>query len=69
MITGKVKSYDEIKGFGFIQPDNGGKDVFINVIAIRRAGLRGLLEGQKVSFDTVQDRRSGMIAVREIETV
>ena len=66
METGTVKFYNETKGFGFIQPDNGGKDVFVHATALERAGLRGLSEGQKVSFDTAEDRRSGKTAVNNI---
>jgi CspA family cold shock protein len=51
MATGTVKWYNEQKGYGFIQPDNGGKDVFVHATALERAGLRGLAEGQKVSYD------------------
>jgi len=68
MNTGTVKFYNDQKGFGFIQPDNGGKDVFVHATALERAGLRGLVEGQKVSFDTAEDRRSGKIAVNNIQT-
>ena len=67
MNTGTVKFYNDQKGFGFIQPDNGGKDVFVHATALERAGLRGLAEGQKVSFDTAEDRRSGKIAVNNIQ--
>lgn len=67
MQTGTVKFYNENKGFGFIQPDDGTKDVFVHATALERAGLRGLREGQKVSFDTAEDRRSGKIAVNNIE--
>ena len=66
MNTGTVKFYNDQKGFGFIQPDNGGKDVFVHATALERAGLRGLVEGQKVSFDTAEDRRSGKVAVDNI---
>ena len=59
MATGTVKWYNDQKGYGFIQPDNGGKDVFVHVTALERAGLRGLAEGQKVSYDVEADRRSG----------
>src|SRR3712207_7835469 len=52
MNTGTVKWYNDQKGFGFIQPDNGGKDVFVHATALERAGMRGLVEGQKVAFDT-----------------
>src|SRR3712207_3764390 len=68
MITGTVKFYNDQKGFGFIQPDNGDKDVFVHATALERAGLRGLREGQKVSFDTAEDRRSGKVAVNNIQT-
>lgn len=66
MDTGTVKFYNAQKGYGFIAPSNGGKDVFVHVSALERAGMSGLAEGQKVSFDTEQDRRSGKIAVANI---
>jgi cold shock protein len=66
MQTGTVKFYNDQKGFGFIQPDDGGKDVFVHATALERAGMRGLNEGQKVSFDTAEDRRSGKVAVNNI---
>jgi len=59
MTTGTVKFYNSAKGYGFIQPDDGGKDVFVHVTALERAGLRTLVEGQKVSFDIEADRRTG----------
>jgi cold shock protein len=68
MDTGTVKFYNDQKGFGFIQPDNGEKDVFVHATALERAGMRGLVEGQKVSFDTQEDRRTGKIAVNNIQT-
>ncbi len=67
MITGTVKFYNDQKGFGFIQPDNGGKDVFVHATALERAGMRGLVEGQKVAFDTAEDRRTGKVAVSNIQ--
>jgi CspA family cold shock protein len=67
MNTGTVKFYNDQKGFGFIQPDNGDKDVFVHASALERAGLQGLREGQKVSYDTHNDPRSGKIAVHTIE--
>ena len=67
MTSGTVKFYNDQKGFGFIQPDNGEKDVFVHATALERAGLRGLREGQKVKFDTASDPRSGKIAVSMIE--
>lgn len=63
MNTGTVKFYNGQKGYGFIQPDNGGKDVFVHATALERAGIRTLVEGQKVSFETEEDRRTGKIAV------
>lgn len=56
---GTVKWFNSQKGFGFIQPDDGGKDVFVHISAVERAGLSTLNEGQKVSFDVVDDRRTG----------
>jgi cold shock protein len=59
MPTGTVKFYNSAKGYGFIQPDDGGKDVFVHVSALEQAGMRALVEGQKVSFDVEADRRTG----------
>ncbi len=59
MPTGTVKWFNETKGYGFIQPDNGGKDVFVHVSAVERSGMRGLSEGQKVSYELETDRKSG----------
>jgi CspA family cold shock protein len=59
MNTGTVKWFNEQKGYGFIQPDNGQKDVFVHISAVERAGLRTLKEGQKVSFEIVTDKRTG----------
>ena len=56
MATGVVKWFNATKGFGFIAPDGGGKDVFVHVTAVQRAGLQSLNEGQRVSFDVVDDR-------------
>jgi CspA family cold shock protein len=67
MMNGTVKFYNSQKGYGFIQPDDGSKDVFVHATALERAGLRSLVEGQKVSFDTAQDRRSGKVAVNNIQ--
>src|SRR5215468_8159161 len=67
MTNGTVKFYNDQKGFGFIQPDGGGKDVFVHATALERAGIRSLSEGQKVSFDTQEDRRTGKIAVGNIK--
>jgi CspA family cold shock protein len=56
MATGTVKWFNPTKGFGFIQPESGGKDVFVHITAVQAAGLRGLDENQKVSFDVVSER-------------
>jgi CspA family cold shock protein len=56
MASGKVKWFNSQKGFGFIQPDDGGKDVFVHISAVERAGLTGLKDGQPVSYDVQQDR-------------
>jgi CspA family cold shock protein len=57
--SGVVKWFNPTKGFGFIQPDDGGQDVFVHISAVEQAGLRGLNEGQTLSYDLEQDRRSG----------
>lgn len=67
MTSGTVKFYNTQKGFGFIQPDDGGKDVFVHATALERAGISNLVEGQKVSFDTEVDSRSGKTAVGNIK--
>jgi len=67
MTKGTVKFYNEQKGFGFIEPEDGGKDVFVHATALERAGISRLVEGQKVSFNTEVDSRSGKTAVGTIE--
>lgn len=67
MITGTVKFFNSTKGFGFIQPDNGGTDVFVHVSAVERAGMRTIVEGQKLSFDVVKDARSGKTAAENLQ--
>jgi len=59
MATGTVKWFNATKGFGFIQPAEGGKDVFVHISAVERAGMQTLREGQKVSYELTQDRRTG----------
>ena len=59
MATGTVKWFNATKGYGFIQPDNGGADVFVHISAVERAGMSTLNEGQKVSYEIVTDRRNG----------
>ena len=67
MTKGTVKFYNVQKGFGFIEPEDGGKDVFVHATALERAGISQLVEGQKVSFDTEQDSRSGKTAVGKLQ--
>jgi len=69
MKKGTVKFYNAQKGFGFIQPEDGTADVFVHATALERAGMRGLAEGQKVMFDTAEDRRTKKMAVDNIEAV
>jgi cold shock protein len=59
MSTGTVKWFNAQKGYGFIQPDDGGKDVFVHISAVERAGMQSLREGQKLSYELTQDRRTG----------
>jgi CspA family cold shock protein len=67
MNTGTVKWFNATKGFGFIQPDNGGADVFVHISAVERAGMRSLADGQKISYEIVQDRRSGKISADNLQ--
>ena len=67
MATGKVKFFNATKGFGFIAPDDGSKDVFVHISAVERAGLSMLNEGQKVSFDVIEER--GKQAASNLETL
>jgi len=69
MPTGTVKWYNSQKGFGFIQPDDGGKDAFVHVSAIERAGLGDLTEGQKISYELVTDKRSGKMSADKLKAV
>ena len=69
MKKGTVKFYNAQKGFGFIQPEDGTANVFVHATALERAGMRGLAEGQKVMFDTAEDRRTKKMAVDNIEAV
>lgn len=62
MATGTVKWFNATKGFGFIQPDTGGSDVFVHISAVERAGMAGLTEGQKIRFEIEKDRRTGKSA-------
>ncbi len=67
MQSGTVKWFNSSKGFGFIQPDDGGSDVFVHITAVQRAGLQGLDEGQKVTFQTVADTRTGRSSATDIK--
>src|SRR4249920_882554 len=66
MASGTVKWFNTAKGFGFIQPDDGGSDVFVHVSAVEQAGLRGLNEGDQVQFELEQDRRSGKLSAGQL---
>ncbi len=69
MSTGTVKWFNTQKGFGFIQPDDGGKDVFVHISAVERAGMSSLQEGQKLSYELVADRRSGKSSADQLRAV
>ena len=68
MDNGTVKWFNAQKGYGFIQPEGGGKDVFVHISAVERAGLRELREGQRVSFETVVDRKTSKSAAENLKT-
>ena len=69
MATGTVKWFNATKGFGFIQPDDGGTDVFVHISAVERAGLSSLNEGQKVAYEVTQDRRTGKSAADQLTAI
>jgi cold shock protein len=69
MTQGTVKFFNEQKGFGFIQPDDGSKDVFVHISAVERAGMSNLNEGQKIAFDVVADRRTGKSSADNLQAV
>ena len=69
MSTGTVKWFNSQKGFGFIQPEDGSKDVFVHISAVERAGMGALNEGQKVSYDVVADRKTGKSSADNLRTV
>ena len=67
MATGTVKWFNSTKGFGFIQPDQGGTDVFVHVSAVERSGMNNIVEGQKLSYDVVSER--GKLAASNLQNV
>ena len=67
MSIGTVKWFNEQKGFGFIQPDNGGQDAFVHISAVERAGMASLVEGQKISYEMETDKRSGKQAAGSLQ--
>ena len=69
MATGTVKWFNAAKGFGFIQPDGGGQDVFVHISAVERAGMNDLQEGQKISFELEDDRKSGKKSAGNLKQV
>ena len=69
MAQGTVKWFNGQKGFGFIQPDDGSKDVFVHISAVERAGMHNLNEGQKITFDLVENRKTGKAAAENLQAV
>lgn len=67
MATGTVKWFNATKGFGFIQPDDSGADVFVHISAVQRAGLRDLKDGQKISYELVEDRKTGKMSADNLQ--
>ncbi len=67
MTTGTVKWFNSTKGFGFIQPDNGGADAFVHISAVERAGMRELVEGQKIGFELERDNKSGKMSATNLQ--
>ncbi|SEG80791.1 cold-shock protein [Bosea lathyri] len=67
MATGTVKWFNSTKGFGFIQPDDGSQDVFVHISAVERAGMREVVEGQKLSYEMVKDNKSGKLAAEQLQ--
>ncbi len=68
MATGTVKFFNTAKGFGFIEQDGGGADVFVHASAVERSGMNSLVDGQKISFDVVKDQRNGKSAAENIKS-
>ncbi len=69
MATGTVKWFNSTKGYGFIQPENGGSDVFVHISAVERAGLQGLADGQRVSYDEERDPKKGKTSAGNLKAL
>ena len=69
MTIGTVKWFNPTKGFGFIQPEDGSKDVFVHISAVERSGIGNLKEGQKINFETERDQRTGKVAACNLKSV
>lgn len=69
MATGTVKWFNSTKGFGFIQPDEGGADVFVHISAVERAGMRDLADNQKIGYDLERDNRSGKMSATNLQAI
>ena len=69
MATGTVKWFNSTKGFGFIQPDDGGQDAFVHISAVERAGMREIVEGQKLSYELERDNKSGKMSAGQLSAV
>jgi CspA family cold shock protein len=67
MNTGTVKWFNSTKGFGFIQPDNGDDDAFVHISAVERAGMRDIVEGQKIGYDLERDNKSGKMSACNLQ--
>ncbi|MCM2435476.1 cold-shock protein [Agrobacterium rosae] len=68
MTTGTVKWFNATKGFGFIQPDSGGEDAFVHISAVERAGMREIVEGQKLSYELERDKKSGKMSATNLQS-
>ncbi|CAM3254676.1 cold-shock protein [Asticcacaulis taihuensis] len=67
MSAGTVKWFNSTKGFGFIEPSNGGQDVFVHISAVERAGMNGLNEGQQITYELQRDAKSGKMSAEQLE--